>query len=66
MNLKKRTKNYLDQIRNRNKNDYKREGHLKEMNEESTQYTRRSITNDHINKINYQRYNLKKKLNKEK
>ena len=34
MNLKKETKNHFDQVRNRNKNGYKREDHSKEMNKE--------------------------------
>ena len=66
MSLEERTKNHLDQIRNRNKNGYKREDHLKRMNKRSTQYTRESVTNDHINKTNLQRHNLKERLDEEK
>ena len=51
MNSEKEIKNHSNQIRNGNKNDYKRKGHLEKMNKEPIQYTRKSITNDHVNKI---------------
>ena len=66
MNSEEETKNHLDQIRNRNKNDHKREDYSREMNERSIQYIRESVTNDHINKINFQRHNLEKELNEKK
>ena len=53
MNLGKETKNHLSQIRNKSKNDHKRKGHFKRMNKESIQYTRESVTNDHVNEINF-------------
>ena len=36
------------------------------MNKELIQYIRESVTNDYMSEINFQRYNLEKKLNKEK
>ena len=66
MSLEKETKNHFDQIRDRNKNGHKRKDHSKRMNEGSTQYIKRLVTNDHINEINFQRYNSEEKLNEEK
>ena len=66
MNSKEETKNHSDSIRNGNENDYKREGHSKRMNKESTQYIRESVTNDHVSGINFQKRNPEKRLDKEK
>ena len=66
MNIEEKTKNYFSQIRNRNKNDYKRKSHFKRINKRSIQYIRESVIDNYINKTNLQRYNLKEKLNKEK
>ena len=66
MNLKKKIKNHFDQIRNRNKNDHKRKDYFKKMNKELIQYIRKLIINDHVNKINLQRHNSRKRLNKKK
>ena len=66
MNLKEETKNYSDQVRNRNKNGYKRKDYSKKINKRSIQYTRESTTDDHISKINLQRHNPKERLNREK
>ena len=66
MNSKEETKDYLDQIRNKNKNDYKRKNYFKKINKESTQYIRRLITDDHISKTNLQRYNSGERLNEKK
>ena len=52
MNSKKETKDYLNQIRNKNKNDYKRKNYFKKINKEPTQYIRRLIIDDHISKTN--------------
>ena len=52
MNLEERTKNCFDQIRNRSKNDYKRESHFKKINKRLIQYIRELVTNDHISETN--------------
>ena len=50
MNQKEEIKSYLDQVRNENKNNYKRENYPEKMNEESIQYIERTITNDHVDR----------------
>ena len=64
MNLKEEIKNHFSQIRNRDKNDYKRKNYFKKMNERITQYIERLIINDYINKINLQKHNSKERLNR--
>ena len=66
INTREKVENYSRQVRDRSKDRYERKSHSEKMNKEPIQYLEKTIINDHVNKINFQRYNSKKRLNKKK
>ena len=64
MNTRKEIKNHSRQVRDRDKNRYKRKSHSERINRGPTQYLEETTTNNYVNKTNLQRCDFRKRLNK--